>query len=105
MADRAVGKDRHIGGAGADIDHGHAKFALVLCEHRQAGGQRVEHELVHFQAATPHALDDVLGRALRASDDMHFGLKPDTAHANGFANILPVNHKLLRLHQQQALVG
>ncbi len=35
---------------------------------------------------------------------MHLGLKTDAAHADRLAHILPVNHKLLRLDQQQALI-
>ena len=36
---------------------------------------------------------------------MHLGLQAQTAHADGFAHILAVNHKFLRLDQQQALIG
>jgi hypothetical protein len=81
------------------------ELLLVLRQHRQAGGQRVEHQLVDFQAAAPHALDDVLGRALRAGHDVHLGFQAYAAHADGLAHVLAVDHELLRLDQQQALVG
>jgi hypothetical protein len=104
VADRAAGEDGHVGGAGADVHHGHAQLALVVGQHGLAGGQRVEQQLLHFQAAAAHALDDVLGRALRAGHDVHLGLQADAAHADGLLHVLAVDHELLRLHQQQALV-
>ena len=78
---------------------------LVVGQHRQAGSQRVEHQLLHFQAAAANALDDVLGRALRAGDDVHLGFQPDAAHADRLLHVLAVDHEFLRLDQQQSLVG
>ncbi len=54
----------------ADVDQADAQFLLVVAQHRLARGQRVEHQLVDLEPAAPHALDDVLGRALRAGDDV-----------------------------------
>lgn len=43
--------------------------------------------------------------AARTRDDMNLRFKPDSAHAYGLFDILAINYKLLRLHEQQALVG
>ena len=36
------------------------------------GSQGVEHELLYVKSATTNTLDDIFGRTLGASDDMHF---------------------------------
>ena len=71
VADRAVGEDRDVGRAGADVDQRDAEVLLVVGQHRVARRARVQHQLLDFQPAAAHALDDVLGRALRAGDDVH----------------------------------
>ena len=78
---------------------------LVVGQHRKAGGQRIEHQLLDLQAAAAHALDDVLGRTLGAGHDMHLGLEPDAAHADRLLDVLAVDDELLRLDQQQPLIG
>ena len=105
MADRTAGEDGDIGGTRANVHQRHAQLLLVLRQHRQAGGQRVQHQLVHLQSAAAHAFDDVFSRALRAGHDVDLGLQPDTAHAYGFAHILAVNHEFLGFHQQQDVDG
>ena len=104
MADGAIGEDRNVRGASANVDQGHAELALVFGQHRQAACQGVEHELLDLKATAAHAFDDVFGRALSACDDVHLGLKPDAAHANRLAHVLVVNDEFLGLHQQDALV-
>ncbi len=58
-----------------------------------------------LQAAAAHAFDDVLGRALGTGDDVDLGLQADAAHADRLLHLLAVDDELLRLDQQQALVG
>ena len=36
---------------------------------------------------------------------MHLGFKADATHPNRLPHILPVDHKLLRLHQQKPLIS
>src|SRR5574343_173899 len=54
--------------------------------------------------AAAHALQDVLGGALRAGHDVHLDLEPAAAHADRLLDLVAVDHELLRLDQQQALV-
>jgi hypothetical protein len=104
VADRAVGEDGHVGGAGADVDHGHAEIALVGAEHAGARRARVQHQPLHFEPAAAHAFQDVLGGALRAGDDVHLDLEPAAAHAHRFLDLVAVDDEFLRLDQQQPLV-
>ena len=105
MANRASGEDGHIGGARANIDQGHTQLFFIGCQHRIARGQGVEHQLLDIQSTAAHAFDDVFGGALGTGDDVHLGLQADAAHANRLFHVLAVDDKLLRLDQQQALVG
>ena len=82
----------------------HAEVLLVLGQHRVAGGARVQHQLFHLEPAAAHALDDVLGGAAGAGDDVHLHLEAAAAHADRLLDLVAVDHELLRLHQQQALV-
>jgi hypothetical protein len=43
--------------------------------------------------------------ALCAGHDVHLGLQAHAAHADRLLHVLAVDHELLRLDQQQALVG
>ena len=105
MADRATGEDGHIGGARTNVHQRHAQLFFVRGQHRITRGQGVEHQLLHIQATAAHAFDDVFGRALGPGDDVHLGFQADAAHANWLFHILAIDDELLRLHQQQALVG
>jgi hypothetical protein len=60
VAQRAAGVDRDVGGAGADVDHAYAEFALVLGQHGARRSDRRRQQLVHLQAAAVDALGDVL---------------------------------------------
>ena len=98
MAYGAAKEDGHIGRARANIHADGAQLALVVRQHGQARSQRVEHDLVHLQAAAAHALEHVFGRALRAGDDVRARLQPFAAHAHGFAHQIAVDDEFLRLH-------
>ena len=69
-----------------------------------ARGARVQHQPLDFQPAAAHALQDVLGRALRAGDDVHLDLEPAAAHADRLLHLVAVDDEFLRLDQQQPLV-
>ena len=105
MANSATGKNSDVCRACANVNQRHTQLLLVLGQHGQTGRQRIEHQLINFQAAAAYTLDDVFSSALRPGNDMNLGFQPNTTHADGLAYILPVDDKLLRLNQQQALVG
>ena len=73
MTDRTVGEYRYICSACTNINQGHTQFTLIVCQYGQAGSQRIEHQLVYFQATAAHTFDDVFSGTLCTGDDMHFG--------------------------------
>ena len=106
MADRALRPHRQIGRPAADIDQADAEFLLVVGKHGIARRQRLQHQIVYFQPAAAHALDDVLRGRYRAGDDMHLHFEAETAHADRFADaVLVVDGKLLRQDVQDFLIG
>ena len=105
VANGTVGENGHVGGARANVHTGHTQLSLIFSQHSQAGRQRIEQQLVHFQAASTHTLDDVFCSALSTRHDVHLGFKSHAAHADGLFHILTIDHKFLRCHQQQTLVG
>ncbi len=105
VANGAVGKDGDIGGTRTNVHQRHPKLALIFGQHRQAAGQRIEHQLLDFETAAAHTFDDVLGRTLCAGHDVHLGFQTDAAHADGLFYVLTIDDEFLRRHQQQALVG
>jgi hypothetical protein len=46
VADGAAGEHRDVGGAAADVDQAHAELLLVVGQHRVAGGQLLEHDVL-----------------------------------------------------------
>ena len=106
MTDRAFAENRDVGRAAADIDQHHAEFLFVFRQHRERRRQRLQDQIVHFEPAAAHALDDVLRRAHRAGDDMHLHFEADAAHADRLAHIfLAVDDEFLREDMQHLLVG
>src|SRR5690606_10908545 len=84
----------------------HAELAFVVGEHRVAGRELLEDDVVDFQPAAAHALDDVLGGAHRAGHHVHLGLETHTRHADGLADpFLVVDDELLGKDVQDLLVG
>ena len=105
MPNRAAGEHRDVGRAAADVDEAHAEFLFVVGEHRVAGRQLLEHDVVDLEPAALHALDDVLRSALGARHDVHFRFETHAGHADGFADaLLAVDHVLLRQDVQDLLV-
>ncbi len=106
MADRALGEDCDIGRAATDIDQHHAQFFFVGGQHCISRGHWLQNQVSHFEAAAPHALDDVLHRRHRTGHDVHLDLEANAAHADGLADIfLVVDDEFLRHRMQQLLVG
>ena len=70
------------------------------------GGERLQHQVAHFQPAAAHALHDVLRRRHRAGDDVHLHLEPHAAHAERLAHVLlAVDDEFLIEDVQDLLVG
>ncbi|MNI41761.1 hypothetical protein D3C73_960230 [compost metagenome] len=106
MADRTAREDGDVGRATADIHQHDTQFLFIGRQHGQAGGQRLQDQVLHFQAAAAHALDDVLRGADRARHDVHAHFQAQAAHADGLADVfLAVDDELLRQHVQHLLVG
>jgi hypothetical protein len=105
VADGAIGEHGEVGGAAADVDQADAELLLVLAEHRVAGTELAEHQVVHLQTAAADALDDVLRGADRAGDHVHPRLQAHAAHADGLADaLLVVDDEFLRQDVQDLLV-
>ncbi len=105
MLDRAVGEDRDVRGAAADVDQADAEVALVVEEHGVGGGERLQHEVAHLEPAAAHALHDVLRRRHGAGDDVHLDLEAHAAHAQRLAHAaLAVDHELLLEDVQDLLL-
>src|SRR6185312_301656 len=59
VLDRALGEDREVRRAPADVHEAHAQVALVVQQHGVGGSERLQHEVAHLQPAAAHALHDV----------------------------------------------
>ena len=86
VADRAMHKHRDVGGAGTDVDQHHAQLTLVAGQHRGAGGQRGEDQIVHLQPAALHAFADVGGGGLRADHQVCMYFEAHASHADRIAD-------------------
>ena len=105
MTDCAAGEDREIGRSAADVHDADAEILLVLVQHRERGGQRLQHDVLDHQPAAAYAFGDVLDRGNRSGDDVHLHLEPDAAHAQGLAHVLlPVDDEFLRQDVQHLLI-
>jgi hypothetical protein len=106
MPDRAVGEDRDIGGAAADVEQAHAEILFIVGKNRTRRGQRLQDQIVHLQAAAANALHDVLRRGHRAGDDVNLHLEAHARHADRLAHVLlPVDDEFLPQHVEDLLVG
>ena len=86
VADGAVGINRNIGCAAANINHAHAQFFFVFGQHCFGANQRLQHNGIHFQLAAFDTFLDVLQRRYRAGNDVHARIQAYAAHANRFAH-------------------
>ncbi|KAG1201494.1 hypothetical protein G6F35_012282 [Rhizopus arrhizus] len=107
VADRALHEHRDVGGAGAHVDQHHAQLALIGGQHRHAGGQRGQHQVIHLQAAALHALADVGRGRLRAHHQVGVHFQAYAGHADRVADafLRIVQHVLARNRMQDLLVG
>ena len=95
-----------VGRATTDVDDARAEFLLVVSQNRVARRQLFEHDVIDFEAAALHALDDVLRGAFRAGHHVNFGLQTHTGHADRLANtLLAVDQEFLGQDVQYLLVG
>ncbi len=106
MTDRAMGEHRQVGGTTTDVDQTNPQFLFIRVQHRSTGSHLLQNDVVHLQTAALHALDDILGGADRAGDDMHPRLQPYPGHPDWILNtFLTVDDELLRQDVQDLLVG
>ena len=106
VADDAVLENGDVRCTASDVDQGHACFFFFFGEHGSGGGERLEDELVHFEASLADALVDVLGRGHLAGDDVEVGFQANAAHADGVLDALFVVHsEFLRNHVQDFFPG
>src|SRR5690606_24879952 len=90
VRDTAIFVDQNVGGAAADVDHGHADFPLVLAQHGGRTGKRLQHDVGDVQAASLDGAHHVLHRRGAGRDQIHLGLQAHTAHPDGVADALLV---------------
>ena len=105
MMDGAVDEDRDVGGTSAYVSQADPQVLLVVGQHRLGRGQLLQHDVVDFQAAAAHALDDVLRGADRAGHHVYLGFQTHARHADGIADpLLIVDDELLRQDVQDLLI-
>ena len=79
--------------------------SLVVSQHRLTGGELLEDDVIHFEAAAAYALDNVLCRAHRAGHHVHARLQAHPGHTDGlFDTFLTVDDEFLRQDVQDFLV-
>ncbi|EKE17996.1 MAG: hypothetical protein ACD_10C00176G0002 [uncultured bacterium] len=106
IANRALRPDGNIRCAAADIDQADAKILFIFGEHRVAGSQRLQHQIIDFEAAAPDAFDNILRRRNSAGDNVRLHLQAHAAHADRLADaILSIDDELLRQDMQDFLIG
>ena len=106
MLDRAAEEDRKIGRATTDVDNAGSQLFFIVCQHRVTRRQLFQNNVIDFEAATLHTLDDVLCSALCARDHMNLRFKAYTGHSNRLANtLLTVDQEFLWQYVQNFLVG
>src|SRR6185503_8793008 len=106
VLNRAAAEDRDVGRAAAHVDQADSELLLVFREHRVARRELLEHDVLYREAATLHALHDVLRGADGARHEMHLGFETNARHADRLANaFLRVDDEFLRQHVNDALIG
>ena len=104
VADGAVGINRNIGRATANIDHAHAQFFFVFGQHRFGANQRLQHNGIHFQLAAFDTFLDILQRRYRTGNDVHARIQAHSAHTDGFTYAQLVVDNVFLHHCMQDLV-
>ena len=106
MLNCAAEEHGEIGSASADINDTGTKLFFIFGQHRVAGSKLFQDDVIDFQAATLHTLDDILRRAFRAGNHVYLGLETHARHADRLADtFLAVDQKLLRQNMQYFLIG
>ncbi len=99
MFDGSLIKNGEIGRAAPDVDHDHPQFLFVGGQHRFAGRQLLQNDVLDAQAGLVDAFDDVLRRRDRGGDDVHLRFQPDPRHAQRSLDaVLVVHDVFLRKH-------
>ena len=81
MPDAAILEDTDIGGAATDIGEDDAYLFLILCQHRFARSQRLQHHIINVDTDATDAFDQVLDGCCRRCNDVCFHVQPEAVHA------------------------
>ena len=99
MLDRALGEDRDVGRAAADVDQAHTEVALVAASTASAEASGSSTMSTTLSPALFAAFHDVLCAGDGRRDDVDLRLEPHAAHAEWLADpVLVVDDELLRDH-------
>ena len=99
MFDRAVGEDRQVGGAAANVDQAYPQVPLVTGQDRLGRGEGLEHDVHDVEPGLVRALHDVLGAGDGRGHDVDLRLEADAAHSQGFPDpVLVIDDELLGNH-------
>ena len=105
VTNRSVGKNRDIGGATTNINQTDTQIALVLSNHRVAGGQLLQNDAINRKPTAFDTFLNVLSGIDRAGHQMDLGLQAHARHPKRFTNTrLVVDHIFLRQHMQYFLI-
>ena len=105
VADLPLVEDGEVGRARAHLDERDAELLLVLGQHGERAGERLEHELAHLVAGALDALAQVDRRRRADRDEVHLRLEPRAAHPDRIADAgVLVDGVLLRDGVQQLAV-
>jgi hypothetical protein len=88
VSNLAFVKHRDVGGAGSHLYQRDAKLLLVLSEHAERAGERLEHQLTHPVARLLHRFAQIHRRRGPDRDEVHLGLETGADHADRIANSL-----------------
>jgi len=102
----AISEDSDIGSTSPDIYQADSQLFFIIAQHRIAGTELLQDQIIHFQSTAAHTLDDVLGRADCAGNHMHPGLQAHTGHTHRLLDpLLLIDDELLGQDMQNLLIG
>jgi len=102
---RAVKEDRQIGSAAPDVDHRHPEILFGTGQHRLAGGQRLQHQIIYLDPSLLDGLVQIHDLRLRGGDDVRLDLEAVTGHPERIVDpVLAVHDVLARDHMQHLTI-
>src|SRR5690606_24680696 len=94
VADGVVLEHRDVRRASANVDERHAHLLLVLMQHGEGRGQRLEYDVCDVISRLLQAPVDVLRRRNESGDDVDVCLQAHAAHAHR------IGHAILSIHDE-----